>query len=114
MSGVGRGLSPACLNLLSLPPIQGCHAVKSRFAHIAVFGALAATLAVAGCGRKGPLDLPPAAGTAPPARAAGPHVGLSPMAEPQEPAAPAFDAQGRPVAPTNAPTKRLPMDWLID
>ena len=91
------------------------HAVKSRFAHIAVFGALAAALALAGCGRKGPLDPPPSAGTAPPARAAGPNVGLSPMAESQEPAAPAaFDAQGRPVAPSNAPKKRLPMDWLLD
>ena len=26
----------------------------------------------------------------------------------------AFDADGRPVAPANAPKKHLPMDWLID
>ena len=79
---------------------------------LAVIGALAA---LGGCGRKGPLDLPPSAGAAPPAQAASPNVGLSPVAEPQAPATPAaFDAQGRPVAPSNAPKKHLPMDWLLD
>jgi predicted small lipoprotein YifL len=115
MSGLARrGLSPKSLNLLSLPPIQERHAVTSRFALIAVIGALAAVSTLGGCGRKGPLDPPPLAG-APPAQAASPNVGLSPLAEPQAPATPAaFDAQGRPVAPSNAPKKRLPMDWLLD
>jgi predicted small lipoprotein YifL len=89
--------------------------VNLRFAHIAVIGAVAAALALGGCGRKGPLDPPPSAGTAPPAQAASPNVGLSPLAERQAPATPAaFDAQGRPVAPSDAPKKRLPMDWLLD
>jgi len=82
---------------------------------LAVIGALAAAFALGGCGRKGPLDLPPSAGAASPAQAASPNVGLSPVAEPQAPATPAaFDAQGRPVAPSNAPKKRLPMDWLLE
>ena len=88
--------------------------MTSRFAHIAVIGALAAAFALGGCGRKGPLDPPPLAGAAP-AQAASSNVGLSPVAEPQGPAtAAAFDAQGRPVAPSNAPKKRLPIDWLLD
>jgi predicted small lipoprotein YifL len=98
-----------------LPPIQERHAVTSRFALIAVIGALAAASALGGCGRKGPLDPPPSAGASPPAQAASPNVGLSPLAERQAPATPpAFDARGRPVAPSDAPKKRLPMDWLLD
>ena len=86
-----------------------------RFAHIAGIGAVAAALVLGGCGRKGPLDPPPSAGTSPSAQAASPNVGLSTVAEPQAPATPAaFDAQGRPVAPSNAPKKHLPMDWLLD
>jgi predicted small lipoprotein YifL len=115
MSGVGRrGLSPQSLDLLSLPPIQERHAVTSRFTHIAVIGAVAAAVALGGCGRKGPLDPPPLAGAAPPAQAAGPNVGLSPVAEQPTATPAAFDAQGRPIAPSNAPKKRLPMDWLLD
>ena len=86
-----------------------------RLAHIAGIGAVAAALALGGCGRKGPLDAPPSAGTVPSAQATSSNVGLSPVAEPQAPATPAaFDAQGRPVAPSNAPKKRLPMDWLLE
>jgi predicted small lipoprotein YifL len=82
---------------------------------LAVVGAFAAAFALGGCGRKGPLDPPPVAGAAPPAQAASPNVGLSPVAEPRAPETPAaFDAHGRPVAPSNAPKKPLPMDWLID
>jgi predicted small lipoprotein YifL len=98
-----------------LPPIQERHAVTPRFAFIAVIGALAAASSLGGCGRKGPLDPPPSAGSSPPAQAVSPNVGLSPLAERQASATPAaFDAQGRPVAPGDAPKKRLPMDWLLD
>ena len=57
-------------------------------------------LALTGCGRKGPLDLPPSAAiNQPPGSAA---------AE-----APAMGPDGRPVAP--AGTKRpLPIDWLLN
>jgi predicted small lipoprotein YifL len=98
-----------------LPPIQERHAVKSRIAHIAVIGVLAAAFALAGCGRKGPLDPPPGVATSQPAPATTPNVGFSPLAERTTPATPAaFDTQGRPVAPQGAPKKRLPIDWLID
>jgi predicted small lipoprotein YifL len=82
----------------------------------AVIGALAAALALTGCGRKGPLDPPPGSAAAvQPAKPANTGFGLSPMATQEAPAtAPSFDAQGKPVAPANAPKKRLPMDWLID
>ena len=86
-----------------------------RFAHIAVIGALAAAFALAGCGRKGPLDPPPGAAAAEtPARAASP-ASLNPLGDRSTPRSPsAFDSQGRPIAPANAPKRRLPMDWLID
>jgi predicted small lipoprotein YifL len=65
-----------------------------RFAATAVLGfALAATLSA--CGRKGPLDPPPAA-----------------LASPQ-PSSLDVDAEGRPIAPTGQ-KKRLPIDWLLD
>jgi predicted small lipoprotein YifL len=89
--------------------------VKPRFVPIAVIGALAAAVTLAGCGRKGPLDLPPGAAASQPAKPANTGFGLSPVATQEAPATPSsFDAQGKPVAPANAPKKRLPMDWLID
>jgi predicted small lipoprotein YifL len=57
-------------------------------------------LALAGCGRKGPLDLPPSAAINQPPGTA--------TAE-----APALDAEGRPVAPPGS-KKRLPIDPLLD
>jgi len=65
-----------------------------RFAAIAALGfALAAGLSA--CGRKGPLDAPPAA-----------------LAGPQ-PSSLDTDAEGRPIAPAGQ-KKRLPIDWLLD
>ena len=56
-------------------------------------------LGLAGCGRKGPLDLPPSAAiNQPPGTAA---------------EAPAVGPDGRPVAPPG-PRKRLPIDSLLD
>jgi predicted small lipoprotein YifL len=92
--------------------------VKLRFAHIAMIGALAAAFALAGCGRKGPLEPPPgAAGSQPakPAKPANSGLGFNPMATQETPpTAASFDADGHPVAPANAPKKHLPIDWLID
>ena len=57
-------------------------------------------LALSGCGRKGPLDLPPSAAiNQPPGSAA---------AE-----APAIGPDGRPVAPAGN-KKPLPIDWLLN
>lgn len=64
---------------------------------LVVLGILA--LALSGCGRKGPLDLPPSAAiNQPPGTAA---------------EAPAVGPDGRPVAPAGT-KKRLPIDWLLD
>ncbi len=61
----------------------------------AVVALLALGLALSACGRKGPLDPPPAA-----------------LADPQ-PSSLDVDAEGRPIAPTGQ-KKRLPIDWLLD
>ena len=89
--------------------------MNPRFAHIALIGVLAAAFALTGCGRKGPLDLPPGAAGAQPAKPAGAGFGLSPMTAREAPPTPAaFDSEGHPVAPANAPKKHLPIDSLIE
>ena len=65
---------------------------------VAAVGALlfALGLTLSACGRKGPLDPPPAS-----------------LAGPQQPAALETDAQGRDIAPPGQ-KKRLPIDVLLD
>lgn len=69
---------------------------------IAVIGALVAALGLAGCGRKGGLDPPPAAAVADPAVAAQP--GLGPEVAPD----------GRAQAPAQGPQRRTPIDFLLN
>jgi len=69
-------------------------------ARIAVIGALVATLGVAGCGRKGGLDPPPAAAVADQAPATGGS-------------GPGIGPDGRPVAPPGQ-KKSFFLDWLIN
>jgi predicted small lipoprotein YifL len=64
---------------------------------------LLAALALAGCGRKGGLDLPPAASVAAPAPAAGPAGQSGRQLGPD----------GRPL-PAPPPPRHTPLDWLID
>ena len=71
-----------------------------RLVRIAVIGALVAALGLAGCGRKGGLDLPPGA-TAAAEQSAPP--GAAPPASP--------DALPPPTQPL---PRRTPIDWLID
>jgi predicted small lipoprotein YifL len=79
---------------------------SGRFAfRLAVLGVLIAALGLAGCGRKGPLDPPPAAVAAPA------PAGATPDAKPGP--ADGFDEQGRPVAPQSA-QKRTILDWLLN
>ena len=68
---------------------------------IAVIGALVAALGVAGCGRKGGLEPPPAgaAGAQDAAVAGGADPALSP--------------DGQTVAPAG-PQRRTAIDWLLD
>jgi len=69
---------------------------------LAVVVALVAAFALAGCGRKGPLDSPPAASLA----------GDQGAAQ-SDSAAPVMDREGRPVAPLG-PNKRIPLDALLN
>jgi predicted small lipoprotein YifL len=72
-----------------------------QLARIAVIGALVAALGLAGCGRKGGLDPPPAGA------AAGPDPAVVNDREP------ALGPDGQTVAPAG-PKRRTPIDWLID
>jgi predicted small lipoprotein YifL len=78
---------------------------RPRYLRVSVIAALAGACLLTGCGRKGPLDLPPGA-------AALRQQSDGTVVE-GDPASPDFDQQGRPVAPTG-PKRRTPMDWLID
>jgi predicted small lipoprotein YifL len=106
-------VSPSPFDLLSSPPIQERLIVKPRFAHLTVIGVLAAAFALAGCGRKGALDPPPGEATEKPAKQKSSALNPIGSREKTEDSG-GFDASGKPVAPANAPKKRLPMDWLLE
>lgn len=73
---------------------------------IAAIGVLVAGLGLAGCGRKGGLDPPPAAAAAgEPTAAAEPS-----QAKPD----PALGRDGKPVAPATGPKKPFFLDWLVE
>jgi predicted small lipoprotein YifL len=72
------------------------------FVRLAVLGALAAALALAGCGRRGPLELPPSAAID------------SPQVAGQPPSPPGMLPSGEPIPPpANAPKKRFFLDFLL-
>ncbi|HEX5509044.1 MAG TPA: lipoprotein [Pseudolabrys sp.] len=83
----------------------------------AVFAVIAAALTLGGCGRKGPLDLPPSA-AAPPPRAATPSATTAPFAagtsggQSSDKSAGVM-RNGQAVAP-KGPQKRIPLDVLLD
>jgi predicted small lipoprotein YifL len=86
---------------------------------LALAASLAATLALAGCGREGPLDPPPSAiapQPAPAALASPPPASTDPNAPPVVSPAAAmkngFDAKGNPVAAAS-PRKDFPLDFLL-
>jgi predicted small lipoprotein YifL len=68
----------------------------------ALIGALVVTLGLAACGRKGPLDPPPAASLAGDQGVAKSSGGP-----------PVIDREGRPTAPPG-PNKRIPLDVLLN
>jgi predicted small lipoprotein YifL len=94
------------------PPVPRSACPVLRFsARSAFLGALAATLALGACGRKGPLDPPPAASLQEPAAQSQPGSG-----EAQSPSAAVpieYRTDGRPLAPRGQ-KRKLPADWLID
>lgn len=69
-------LSPECANLCMVRPRNGDFVVTSKFRPAgsgwAIIVLSLSALALAGCGRKGPLDLPPTASSASTANVAGP------------------------------------------
>jgi predicted small lipoprotein YifL len=77
----------------------------------ATFGALIAALCLAGCGRKGPLDLPPTASTqqAPAEGQSGSAMAPAQRGSPQI----EYGTDGKPLAPRGQ-KKKLPGDILID
>ena len=86
--------------------------------HLALAGALAASFALAGCGRKGPLDPPPGAsldGATPAAKdqTLMSPIGASPIGGTAAADNPGVDANGRPQAP-KGPNKRIFLDGLLN
>ena len=89
--------------------MQGAIALKHYgrpFFRIALIGALAASLGLASCGRKGPLDPPPAASLA--GDQAAPVA-----ADPNDSGKPARGPDGKLIAP-GATNKRIPLDVLLN
>ena len=72
-------------------------------------GALAAVLLLPGCGRKGPLDPPPASSQLQP----GAPPQSAPGAPPEKSMHQDFDEDGRPVAPPGRKVHQF-LDWLLN
>ena len=89
------------------------------FFRLALIGAMIAVLALAGCGRKGPLDPPPGASATGEAEPQSSGL-LSPMASPigggggkTSSAEPALGPDGRPLAP-KGPKRSFVLDGLLN
>jgi len=81
------------------------------FLRLALVGAIAAALALGACGRKGPLDPPPAASLA--GEQAAPAKGDQAAPAKGGPAPPVMDSYGRPITPPG-PNRPLPIDVLLN
>jgi len=75
--------------------------VHSALHRTALIAALIAAALLAGCGRKGPLEMPPSAQAKP---------DIDPVTNKPRPA---LDRYGYPVAPSGE-NKRIPLDVLLD
>ena len=82
---------------------------RSSVAKLALFGAAALLIALGGCGRKGPLDLPPTVSNPPPATAQAP---TSPTANPLGLLEPNPQEQSPQAAPGRK--KRIILDPILD
>ena len=80
------------------------HSSNGALARMAIIGAIVAALALTGCGRKGPLDLPPSAATSEPV------VGVAGEPKPGTGIGP----DGKPVAPRTGPNRPTILDWLVE
>jgi predicted small lipoprotein YifL len=101
---------------------------RPGFRHILILGAAMAALAVAGCGRKGPLDPPPSASAVPQDQQQSQQQGQQASglpsfsaSQPPEPASQqtvlggraGIDSSGAAIAPVGE-KRRIPLDVLID
>ena len=97
MSRVGvEGFKPA-RGLAMVDAMQSHRPVRA----LALIGIAVVALSLAGCGRKGNLDLPPSAAAAP-ADEAKSEKAFSPIAKPEKP------------KPRVVPDRKLPIDILLD
>lgn len=72
------------------------------FVRLALIGTLAASFALGGCGRKGPLDPPPAA-----------SIASEPAAPTRTPESGPTGYDGKPLAPGGV-NRRIPIDVLLN
>jgi predicted small lipoprotein YifL len=90
---------------------------ERRFLCIALVGLAAASLALAGCGRKGPLDPPPGASLAGEPQANMPGLMSKPEARPiggqAQNGNPGVGPDGQPLAP-KGPKKHIFLDGLLN
>jgi predicted small lipoprotein YifL len=82
---------------------------ERSFLRLALAGALVASLGLAACGRKGPLDPPPAAAAAAPAG----DSRAAPIGSESAKDNPGVGPHGQAVAP-KGPNKRIPLDVLLN
>lgn len=90
----------------------------SPLLRLAMIGALAVTLGLAGCGRKGPLDPPPGASLTGEPQANMPELmsnnhGAAPIGGQAQDGNPGVDANGQPIAP-KGPDKHFVLDSLLN
>jgi predicted small lipoprotein YifL len=86
------------------------------FFRLALIGALAASLGLAACGRKGPLDLPPSGSLAGDSQASAPTTSnplVSPIGGHAKSSEPGVGPDGKPQAP-KGPNRRIFLDGLLD
>jgi len=87
------------------------------FLRLALIGVAVASLGLAACGRKGPLDLPPGGSYAGESQASVPADGSRSIASPiggqVKNDDPGVGPDGRPQAP-KGPNKRVPLDVLLN
>jgi predicted small lipoprotein YifL len=90
--------------------VTGNH--RSAAAKLALFGAAALLIALGGCGRKGPLDLPPTASNLPPQAGTTVQAPSSPTNNPLGLLDPNPQEQGAQAAPGRK--KRIIIDPILD
>jgi predicted small lipoprotein YifL len=83
------------------------------FLRLALIGALVASLGLAACGRKGPLDPPPGASLASEPQIGAPGPLTSPIGGETRNNNAGVDSDGRVQAPAGA-KKRIPLDALLN